>query len=165
MLSVPIVPSTETPSDYRPCESLEKKVFIQFSNININVTQGQSRQMYSFLCLFRPLSRPSCITDRNVFGGQNVGQLCGPPPFVTFNLTTISPTAPIRRRRPCDVTAVYPITAQFTHCDTGVLESLPTVGLAVTFTVHPQSWIVSMKCCRASLWSLPFQSTRVKSQL
>lgn len=121
--------------------------------------------IYFFLCLCRPLSRPSCITDRNVFRRQNVGQLCRPPPFVTFNLTTISLTATIRQRHLCDITPVYPMTVQFTHCDTGALESLPTVGLAVTSTVHPQSWIVLMKSCCASLWSLSFQSKKVKSEL
>lgn len=43
-----------------------------------------------------PQDKPSCITDGNLFQGQNVGQLCRPPPFATFDLTTLPLTAPIR---------------------------------------------------------------------
>lgn len=52
--------------------------------------------------------RPSCFTDRNLFERQNVGQLCRPPPFVTFDLTTLPLTAPIRLLHLGDVTPHLP---------------------------------------------------------
>lgn len=72
--------------------------------------------------------RPSCITDRNLFHGQNVGQLCRPPPFVTFDLTSLPVTAAMGLPHLTDVTTIYPMTVQLTHCDMAAVKSSPRVG-------------------------------------
>lgn len=49
--------------------------------------------------LFFCISRASYITDRNPVPGLNVRQLCGLPQFVTFDLTTLPLTAPLRSEK------------------------------------------------------------------
>lgn len=102
-----------------------------------------------------PQDRPSCITDGNLFHGQNVGQLCRPPPLVTFDLTTLPMTAPIRLPLLGDVTPVYPMTVQLTRRDVGgASEVFAHSRLAVASSPRPSLRIILLESCSASLWSL-----------
>lgn len=86
----------------------------------------------------KPLSSSPCrasyITDCNQFHGLNVRQLCRPPPFVTFDLTTLPLTAPLRLLHLRDVTPFYPITQlSSTACDIGALEPKQLAGSHIGF--------------------------------
>lgn len=59
------------------------------------ITDPKSVTDKPFFCI----SRASCITDRNQFPGLNVRQLCRLPQFVTFDLTTLPLTAPLRSQK------------------------------------------------------------------
>lgn len=117
-------------------------------------SQARNENHSTRLCF---LCRPSCITDRNLLQGPNVGQLFRPPPFVTFDLTTLPVRAPIRLLHLSDVTPILSKrkTVQFTRCDSGT-EVLAHSWLAVAPT--PSVRILLMESCSASLWLWSLQN-------
>lgn len=117
----------------------------------------------------QPLSsspcRPSCITDRNQLHGLNVGQLFRPPPFVTFDPTTLPLAAPIRLLHLGDVTPIYPVTVRFTRCDIGALSGAHTVGWhSLPLFDHPNYGAFWWKAAVLSLWSRSLQNKTVESK-
>lgn len=71
---------------------------------------------------------------------QNVGQLCGPPPFVTFDLTTSSTDSTNQTASPRRCHPYLPSDSsvrQFLLRHRGALESLATFGPAVTYALQP----------------------------
>lgn len=117
-----------------------------------------------------PQDKPSCITDGNLFQGQNVGQLCRPPPFATFDLTTLPLTAPIRLLH-------SPRCHPYLSNDSSVHPAVTPGGggggfgvfahsrLAVTSTLHLLIMDhFSRKAAVHALWSRPFQNKTVESK-
>lgn len=100
------------------------------------------------------LHRPSCITDRNLFNGQNVGQLFRPPPFVTFDLTALPVPAPIRLLH--HVTSVLSKNSSVHLLWQRDSEVFAHSWLAVASTTYPSVRIILMESC-SGLYRTGFQ--------